>query len=198
MRFYGDADVEVHSKPELSPVTAADEAANIASPKTIRGAFPDDAILSEESPDDEARLSKRRVWIVDPLDGTRDFLAQTGDFCVLVGLAIDGAPVMGVAYQPVKDALYFAAAARARSSRSTGRRARWARRARSFPARSGSASRASIPTRGWASASPPRAWRPRRADGRVRQAHGARARRNRRRDEPVAPPSRSGTPARPR
>src|SRR6185436_9545579 len=108
MRFYGDADVPVHSKPDLSPVTAADEAANQVLAKAIHGAFPEDGFLSEESPDDESRLSKRRVWIVDPLDGTRDFLAQTGDFCVLVGLSVDGAPVLGVAYQPVKDALYFA------------------------------------------------------------------------------------------
>ena len=108
MRFYGNAEVEVHSKPDLSPVTAADEAANVCLIEKIRGAFPEDGFLSEESPDDESRLGKRRVWIVDPLDGTRDFLAQTGDFCVLVGLTIDGAPVLGVAYQPVKDALYFA------------------------------------------------------------------------------------------
>ena len=108
MRFYGNVDVEVHSKPDLSPVTAADEAANVCLTEKIRGAFPEDGFLSEESPDDESRLGKQRVWIVDPLDGTRDFLAQTGDFCVLVGLAIDGAPVLGVAYQPVKDALYFA------------------------------------------------------------------------------------------
>jgi len=108
MRFYGNADVAVQSKPDLSPVTAADEAANVCLTEKIRAAFPEDAFLSEESPDDESRLGNRRVWIVDPLDGTRDFLAQTGDFCVLVGLTIDGAPVLGVAYQPVKDALYFA------------------------------------------------------------------------------------------
>ena len=107
MRFYGDPDVKVENKPDLSPVTAADEAANVCLSNAIRAAFPEDALLSEESPDDEARLGKRRLWIIDPLDGTRDFLAQTGDFCVLVGLAIDGAPVLGVAYQPVKDALYF-------------------------------------------------------------------------------------------
>jgi 3'(2'), 5'-bisphosphate nucleotidase len=108
MRFYGNPDVEVHTKPDKSPVTAADEAANVCLAEKIGGAFPEDAFLSEESPDDESRFGKRRVWIVDPLDGTRDFLAQTGDFCVLVALTIDGAPVLGVAYQPVKDALYFA------------------------------------------------------------------------------------------
>ena len=102
------ADIAVQSKSDLSPVTAADEAANVCLTERIRGAFPEDGFLSEETPDDEGRLAKRRVWIIDPLDGTRDFLAQTGDFCVLVGLTIDGAPVLGVAYQPVKDAMYFA------------------------------------------------------------------------------------------
>lgn len=108
MSFYGNPDVEVHTKPDKSPVTAADEAANVCLTEKIRAAFPEDAILSEESPDDESRFARRRVWILDPLDGTRDFLAQTGDFCVLIGLTVDGAPVLGVAYQPVKDALYFA------------------------------------------------------------------------------------------
>ncbi len=74
----------------------------------LSAAFPEDAILSEESPDDPVRFSRRRVWIIDPLDGTRDFLAKTGDFCVLIGLTIDGAPVLGVAYQPTRDALYYA------------------------------------------------------------------------------------------
>ena len=108
MRHYGDPEVAVRTKADNSPVTAADEAANECLEKAIRAAFPDDAWLSEESPDDPSRFDKRRVWIVDPLDGTRDFLAQTGDFCVLVGLTIDGAPVMGIVYHPVKDELYFA------------------------------------------------------------------------------------------
>jgi 3'(2'),5'-bisphosphate nucleotidase len=108
MRFYGDADCAVQTKPDQSPVTAADQAANACLEARIRAAFPDDGFLSEESPDDQARFGKRRVWIIDPLDGTRDFLAQTGDFCVLVGLTIDASPVMGVVYQPVKDELYFA------------------------------------------------------------------------------------------
>jgi len=108
MPFYGQEDVAQRIKPDESPVTAADEAANECLEKRIRAAFPDDGFLSEESPDDGTRFGKRRVWIIDPLDGTRDFLAQTGDFCVLVGLTIDGAPVLGVVYQPVKDELYFA------------------------------------------------------------------------------------------
>ncbi|MGE3548029.1 MAG: 3'(2'),5'-bisphosphate nucleotidase CysQ, partial [Kofleriaceae bacterium] len=75
----------------------------------LRQAFPDDAILSEESPDDRSRVASRRVWIVDPLDGTRDFVQRSGDFAVHVGLAVDGEAVVGAVYVPVRDALYAAA-----------------------------------------------------------------------------------------
>ena len=134
MRFYGEPDIAVHSKADLSPVTAADEAANVCLTERSAARFRKTGSSARSRPTTRSRLGKRRVWIIDPLDGTRDFLAQTGDFCVLVGLAIDGAAVLGVAYQPVKDALYFARdAARARSSRSTARRGRSGRRARSCP-----------------------------------------------------------------
>src|SRR6185503_16332816 len=66
-------------------------------------AFPTDAILGEEGPDDPARLGRERVWIVDPLDGTRDFLARTGDFCVHVALAFRGRPVGGVVRHEVPE-----------------------------------------------------------------------------------------------
>ena len=106
--LYGDDDLPVRLKPDQSPITAADEASNTLIVDRLRAAFPADAILSEESPDDPARFDHRRVWIVDPLDGTRDFIAKTGEFCVLIGLTIDGLPVLGVAYQPICDALYYA------------------------------------------------------------------------------------------
>jgi 3'(2'), 5'-bisphosphate nucleotidase len=108
LRHYRDPDVRVETKPDQSPVTAADEEANATIVSRLSAAFPDDAILSEESPDDPVRFQRRRVWIVDPLDGTRDFLANTDDFCVLIGLAIEERPVLGVVYHPVKDELYFA------------------------------------------------------------------------------------------
>ena len=108
LSHYGDPDLAVHTKADSSPVTAADQAANDLLLTRIRAAFPDDGLLSEETPDDGARFARRRVWIIDPLDGTRDFLAKTGDFCVHIGLAIDNAAVLGVVYQPVRDALYYA------------------------------------------------------------------------------------------
>ena len=105
---YGAGGVAVETKPDDSPVTIADRQANDAIVQLLRATFPDDAILSEETPDDQARLGRSRVWIVDPLDGTRDFVARTGDFCVHVALAVDGIPTVGVVHQPVADATFQA------------------------------------------------------------------------------------------
>jgi len=105
---YANGAIEVITKPDASPVTAADKAASATITEILRAAFPHDAILDEELPDDGARLGAERVWIVDPLDGTRDFVARTGQFSVHVGLAVGGAAVVGVMYQPVADALYAA------------------------------------------------------------------------------------------
>jgi 3'(2'), 5'-bisphosphate nucleotidase len=97
---YGRAATGVADKADGTPVTAADLAANRVLVGRLRAAFPADGLLSEESVDDPARLGRRRVWIVDPLDGTKDFLARTGDFAVHVGLAAGGEAVLGVVYQP--------------------------------------------------------------------------------------------------
>ena len=109
MRHYARAEIAVSTKADKSPVTAADLEANAAITLALATAFAGDAILTEETPDDLARLANRRVWIIDPLDGTRDFVARTGDFCVHVGFAVDGEAVMGVVYQPTVDSLAFAA-----------------------------------------------------------------------------------------
>lgn len=66
----------------------------------LHQARPDDAILSEESADDPARLTARRVWIVDPLDGTREFAEHREDWAVHIALAIDGAPAIGAVALP--------------------------------------------------------------------------------------------------
>ena len=94
------------------PVTVADRASNELIVRGIRDAFPDDGILAEESIDTERRLGKRRVWMVDPLDGTKGFIARSGDFAVQIGLAVDGLAVVGVVYQPLPDLLYSAASGR--------------------------------------------------------------------------------------
>ncbi|MGE0550335.1 MAG: 3'(2'),5'-bisphosphate nucleotidase CysQ [Kofleriaceae bacterium] len=106
---YAQGPGEVERKQDDSPVTGADRAANTAILDVIRAAFPQDAILSEETPDDHARLRSQRVWIVDPLDGTRDFVQRSGEFAVHVGLAVDGEAVVGAVHVPVQGALYAAA-----------------------------------------------------------------------------------------
>ncbi|HET6281297.1 MAG TPA: 3'(2'),5'-bisphosphate nucleotidase CysQ [Polyangia bacterium] len=110
LRHYAAGGIAVDTKDDQSPVTQADRDASTAIVDLLRAAFPDDGVLSEELPDDLIRLTKKRVWIVDPLDGTRDFVARTGDFCVHVGLAEGGEAVLGVVAQPVTGALYFATA----------------------------------------------------------------------------------------
>lgn len=91
------------------PVTIADRTASTIIVEGFAEVFPDDAILSEEEPDDHARrLSKKRVWFIDPIDGTSGFIKKDGDFAVQIGLAENGVPVLGVVLLPARDALYFA------------------------------------------------------------------------------------------
>jgi len=105
---HGIAVVEKHDRAD-SPLTAADTRANDVLHRRIACAFPDDGWLSEESRDDAARLSKRRVWIVDPLDGTREFVREVPELAVCVGLVEDGIPVVGVTYNPITEELFAAA-----------------------------------------------------------------------------------------
>ena len=106
VRQYYDNGAEVMWKGVDDPVTAADHAANQHLVLGLRRAFPSDGILAEESHDDGARQQRRRVWIVDPLDGTKEFIGRIGEFSIMVGLAIEGVAALGVVYQPVADLLY--------------------------------------------------------------------------------------------
>ena len=69
---------------------------------------PQDAVLSEEGKDDRVRLNSERVWIVDPLDGTKEFVNKNGEFTVNIAIIEHGRPVMGVVYAPAKDRLFVA------------------------------------------------------------------------------------------
>ncbi|MBX2998214.1 MAG: 3'(2'),5'-bisphosphate nucleotidase CysQ [Caldilineaceae bacterium] len=102
--YVGSSEVEYKSPDE--PVTEADRSANQHIVSRIHAAFPDDGILSEESQDDLSRLEKERVWIIDPLDGTKEFIARNGEFSIMIGLAIGGRPVLGVLHQPDGGLLY--------------------------------------------------------------------------------------------
>ena len=91
------------------PVTIADREASTLIVEGLARAFSGDGILSEEETDDlELRLARRRVWIVDPIDGTAGFVRHDGDFGVQIGLAEDGVPVVGVVYLPFHDVLSYA------------------------------------------------------------------------------------------
>ncbi|MCG5052099.1 MAG: 3'(2'),5'-bisphosphate nucleotidase CysQ [Myxococcales bacterium] len=98
------------NKSDGSPVTAADLAANQALIETLRGHFPHDGWLSEESVDGPERLGCERVWVVDPLDGTRDFVARTGEFSVHVALVIDGQAQVAAVLEPSAGRLSWAVA----------------------------------------------------------------------------------------
>ena len=74
--------------------------------RRLRAAFPDDVILSEEIPDDGSRLGRARVWMVDPIDGTRDFILGDDGFAVMIGLCVDGRPTVGAVAQPVTGKTY--------------------------------------------------------------------------------------------
>jgi ribosomal protein S6--L-glutamate ligase len=87
-------------------VTAADREADALIGKGLRAEFPDDAVYSEESEDSPARLSARRVWVVDPIDATSDYAAGGEEHCISIGLAIDGSPALGVVYNPARDELF--------------------------------------------------------------------------------------------
>jgi 3'(2'), 5'-bisphosphate nucleotidase len=107
MTFYGSASAE---RAAGSPVTAADRLADRIIVSCLRERFPYDGILSEESKDSGDRLGAERVWIVDPLDGTREFIDGVPEFAVMIGLAIGGKAVLGVVYCPADHELYAAAA----------------------------------------------------------------------------------------
>jgi 3'(2'), 5'-bisphosphate nucleotidase len=96
--------VERKSANEL--VTEADRAVNEWIVSGLREAFPLDAIVAEETPDNGQRAA--RTWYVDPIDGTADFVKRNGEWCVMLGLAVEGYAVVGVVYQPHTDELYAA------------------------------------------------------------------------------------------
>ncbi|HEX5707986.1 MAG TPA: 3'(2'),5'-bisphosphate nucleotidase CysQ [Pyrinomonadaceae bacterium] len=109
LAYYGGPLKVEHKGAYDEPVTAADRAVNELIVRGLAEAFPSDGILAEESVDDDRRLACERVWMVDPLDGTKGFIAGSGDFAVQIGLAVRGQAALGVLYAPATDTLYWAA-----------------------------------------------------------------------------------------
>lgn len=103
-------------KGNLSPVTIADQRANKIICSMLHEQFPDYGILTEESVSDDAELQEaadqwktsKMAWLIDPLDGTKDFINKGKDYGIHIGLTQDGQPVLGLNYYPETDAFYFA------------------------------------------------------------------------------------------
>jgi len=106
MEIYGQDDFNVRLKADESPVTAADEAADQIIAAGLRAAFPDIPVVTEEQSDSHA-ISADRFFIVDPLDGTKEFVHRRGDFTVNIALVESGVPVLGVVYAPARQRLFY-------------------------------------------------------------------------------------------
>jgi 3'(2'), 5'-bisphosphate nucleotidase len=111
MTYYGDENgAGVRAKADESPVTLADEAAHHILVDGLHRLDPETPVVSEESQAEgyEARRGWRRFWLVDPLDGTKEFIKRRAEFTVNVALIDDGEPVLGVVLAPALDLLYWA------------------------------------------------------------------------------------------
>ncbi|MBN3196802.1 3'(2'),5'-bisphosphate nucleotidase CysQ [Pectobacterium versatile] len=115
MQVYdGQHPVDVAHKKDDSPVTAADLAAHRVIKDGLAAAYPDIPLLSEEDPPEwEIRRHWQRYWLVDPLDGTKEFLSRNGEFTVNIALIENGQAVLGVVYVPVTGVMYSAAEGKA-------------------------------------------------------------------------------------
>jgi myo-inositol-1(or 4)-monophosphatase len=100
----------IWSKAGGSPVTEADVAVDAFLKVRLSQALPEAGWLSEETTDDPARLDRRIVWIVDPIDGTRAFMSGHPDWSVAIALLVDGEPALGLVHAPAHGLLYEAAA----------------------------------------------------------------------------------------
>lgn len=108
-QFYGNALKVSHKSPE-QPLTEADLQSNSIIHEMVSASFADYGWLSEEDVDDHTRLAKKRLWVVDPLDGTRDFINRNPEFAVSIALVEDKIPVVGVVYNPITKELFYASA----------------------------------------------------------------------------------------
>lgn len=106
MEIYGADSFKVAQKADESPVTAADHAADEVIREGLIHAFPEIPVVTEESAASHG-IRAREFFIVDPLDGTKEFIQRRGDFTVNIALVRDGIPVLGVVYAPAKERLFY-------------------------------------------------------------------------------------------
>ena len=103
--YHRDAEIEIKSKDDASPVTEADEAAEVYILGALNTLTPDIPIVSEEamSAGEEPVIEGERFWLVDPLDGTKEFISRNGEFTVNIALIENGTPIAGVVHAPALD-----------------------------------------------------------------------------------------------
>lgn len=99
---------DVHYKSPDQPLTKADLAADALLKERLLGARPEFGWLSEETADTPDRLTKEIVWVVDPIDGTRSYVAGRAEFAISIGISLNGQPVVGVVYNPATDEIFTA------------------------------------------------------------------------------------------
>ncbi len=118
MQVYAAATIDVARKADASPVTEADSLAEAVILAGLRQSFPDVPVVAEEEVSaGRAPQRARRFFLVDPLDGTREFISRNGEFTVNIALIEDGVPVAGVVYAPALGDIYVSEASRARRAR---------------------------------------------------------------------------------
>jgi len=105
--IYYSNDMEVEIKEDNSPVTKADKASDQKIREILSSAFPTYSFLTEESVDDKTRLNNDYVWIVDPVDGTKEFVDKNDEFCVNIGLSYKHKAVLGVVLIPVTGEIFY-------------------------------------------------------------------------------------------
>jgi 3'(2'), 5'-bisphosphate nucleotidase len=106
LRIYA-TDFPVDYKAKNDPVTEADRLASRVIAEGLRREFPNDMVVSEEEPIPPLAPVPDRVWYVDPLDGTQEFIKRNGEFAVMIGLAVAGSARLGVVFRPVTAELFF-------------------------------------------------------------------------------------------
>ncbi len=110
MKVYQSDDFQVRAKSDASPVTEADERADAVIARGLAAAFPDIPVVTEEQADSHS-ISAPVFFLVDPLDGTKEFVQRRGDFTVNIALIENGVPTRGVVYAPAKERLFYTDAA---------------------------------------------------------------------------------------
>ncbi|MXP67687.1 3'(2'),5'-bisphosphate nucleotidase CysQ [Pantoea sp. Aalb] len=121
MQVYNDKEhIDVKYKLDESPITKADKVAHRVIVQKIQDLYPEVPIISEENPPSwHDRRNWEKYWLVDPLDGTKEFIKRNGEFTVNIALINKGKPILGVVYAPAFEVIYFAAEGKAWKQKGT-------------------------------------------------------------------------------